>query len=364
MHVQPTLGSEGQLHTVALGDFTTEAGVRLPIELAYMRFGEPNADASNIILVEHALTGDADVADWWSGLVGPGLAFDTNVYCVVCSNALGGCRGSTGPSSLAPDGSPWGSRFPALSIRDLVRAEKLLIDALSIRRLHAVAGGSMGGARTLEWALLYPELVGACLVVAVSPRASAWQIGVQQIQVASIVHDPHWAGGDYYGLEKQPHQGLITARKLAHLTYRGELEIDERFGTEPQENENPLGAYRDATQRFAVESYLDYQGAKLVERFDAGSYVTLTEALNRHDVGRGRGGLIPALARITMPVMVAGVDTDILYPYYQQELIARNVASLLGMAHISSPVGHDAFLVETRQMDNIVRRFLAALSED
>ena len=354
------LGTPGQLHTVPLGEFRTEAGVSLPISLAYMRFGEPRADGSNIILVEHALTGDANAADWWGGIIGPGRAFDTTEYCIICTNALGGCQGSTGPASPAPDGVPWGSRFPALSIRDLVHAEKLLLDHLGITHLRAVAGGSMGGARTLEWALLYPEMVQACLVVAVSPRASAWQIGVQQIQIASITYDPDWQDGDYYGTGRRPEQGLTTARKLAHLTYRGELEIDERFGTTAQRGENPLGAYRDPTQRFAVESYLDHQGHKLVDRFDAGPYVVLTEALNRFDIGRDRGGLVPALAQITAPTMVAGVDTDILYPYYQQELIARNVAHPIGMAHISSPVGHDAFLVEERQMDNIVRRFLAA----
>ena len=265
-------------------------------------------------MVEHALTGDSNVVGWWDGVVGPGKALDTDKYCVLCTNALGGCMGSTGPTSLAPDGNHWGSRFPALSIRDLVAAEKQFLDKVGVTQILAVLGGSMGGARTLEWTLLYPQLVNAALVLAVSARASAWQIGIQTAQISAIEQDPDWQGGDYYRTEATPHNGLAAARRIAHLTYRGELEIDERFGTTVQPGENPLGPYRDPHQRFAVQSYLDYQGVKLTERFDAGTYVTLTEAMNRHDIGRGRGGLNKALAASQVPTMIAGVDTDILYP--------------------------------------------------
>ncbi len=350
------LDTTGTLTTVDIGAFTTEAGATIPaVTIAYQAWGEFNGD--NLILVEHALTGDSNVADWWQDLLGPGKAFDTDKYCILCTNALGGCRGSTGPASLDPTGVPWGSRFPALSVRDLVNVEKQFLDHIGVSRILGVLGGSMGGARALEWTLLHPQMLEAALVLAVSARASAWQIGIQTAQISAIEQDPAWNGGDYYS-GPHPTGGLATARRIAHLTYRGELEIDERFGTDPQPGENPLGPYRDINQRFAVQSYLDHQGFKLTERFDAGSYVTLTEAMNRHDIGRGRGGLNKALASSEVPTMIAGVDTDILYPYHQQEHLSRNLRKLLGMAKISSPVGHDAFLTESRQVSRIVQRFL------
>lgn len=341
---------------IAIGDVTTEAGAVIrDVEIAYRTWGERRGD--NVVLVEHALTGDADAATWWAGLIGPGLAIDTNRFYVICTNVLGGCKGSTGPASVHPDGGFWGSRFPAISIRDQVVAEHAALEALGITQLAAVIGGSMGGARALEWTAMFPDAVGACLVLAVSARASAWQIGIQSQQLATIEADPNWQGGDYHGTGRAPLEGMGTARKLAHLTYRGELEIDERFGADAQDGEDPRGAYRRPDHRFAVESYLDYQAAKLAGRFEPGSYVILTEALNRHDVGRGRGGLNRALGNIAVPTFVIGVDTDILYPYHQQEHLSRNLGNLLGMGKIVSPVGHDAFLTETRQLDQLVRRF-------
>lgn len=358
-----SLPPHGALHHVSIGCFTTQAGAEIPdTTIAFQRWGEFRGDPAgdnNILLVEHALTGDSNAAEWWCEVIGPGKALDTDTWCVVCTNALGSCYGSTGPASEHPDGGKWGSRFPAISIRDQVAAEKLLLDALGIGRVRAILGGSMGGARTLEWTLMYPETVDYACVLAVSARASAWQIGIQTAQLSAITRDPDWHGGDYYDKPQGPDAGLAAARRIAHLTYRGELEIDERFGTAFQAGENPLGPYRDDAQRFAVQSYLDYQGVKLVERFDAGSYVTLTETLNRHDVGRGRGGLNKALASSKVPTMIVGVDTDILYPYHQQEHLSRNLGNLLAMSKLSSPVGHDAFLVEARQMDLILRRFIA-----
>lgn len=358
----PQLPSEGQLRTVSIGDFTTEAGANIAeAAIAFQRWGEFKGDPggrNNVLLVEHALTGDANAADWWGGAIGPGKALDTDVWCVICTNALGSCYGSTGPSSTHPDGNAWGSRFPAISIRDQVNAEAALLGALGITRMHAVLGGSMGGARTLEWTLLYPDRVGFALVIAVSARASAWQIGIQSAQIGAITRDPYWHGGDYHGTGHAPDAGLAAARRIAHLTYRGELEIDERFGTSAQPGEDPLGPFRADDQRFAVQSYLEHQGNKLTQRFDASCYVALTEALNRHDVGRDRGGLNKALHSINVPTMVVGVDTDILYPYHQQEHLSRNLGNLLAMSKLSSPVGHDAFLVEARQMDRILRHFL------
>ncbi len=364
----PQLAPEGQLGLQPIGDIRTEAGASIPeVTIAYHRWGEyraMEANTSNVVLIEHALTGDSNAAEWWTGLVGPGLAIDTDVYCVICTNVLGGCNGSTGPSSAHPDGGFWGNRFPATSIRDQVDAEKQFLDSLGIPGITAVLGGSMGGARTLEWAAMYPDTVGAAAVLAVSARASAWQIGIQSAQIKAIENDHHWHGGNYYDSGCNPENGLGAARRIAHLTYRGELEIDERFGTSAQKGENPFGAYRSPEQRFAVESYLDHQANKLVKRFDAGSYVVLTDALNRHDIGRSRGGLNKALEAITVPTLVAGVDTDILYPYHQQEHLSRNLGNLLAMAKVVSPVGHDAFLTETRQMDRILRNFFSLISPD
>ncbi|GAA3514317.1 homoserine O-acetyltransferase [Corynebacterium pilbarense] len=361
------LAAEGELATVAIGDVHTEAGAVIEdAHIAYRRWGVPRGDLAgknNILLIEHALTGDSDAADWWCEAIGPGKALDTDEWCVICTNALGSCYGSTGPASEHPDGGVWGSRFPAINMRDMVHAEHAFLEALGIGRVHAIIGGSMGGARTLEWTLLYPETVDYALVLAVSARASAWQIGIQTAQITSITQDPDWHGGDYHGTGSAPNAGLAAARRIAHLTYRGELEIDERFGTAAQSGENPLGQFRADGERFAVQSYLEHQGKKLTERFDAASYVTLTEALNRHDVGRDRGGLNKALASSTVPTMIVGVDTDILYPYHQQEHLSRNLGNLLAMAKLSSPVGHDAFLVEARQMDRILRNFISLTHE-
>ncbi|MGV0371922.1 homoserine O-acetyltransferase MetX [Corynebacterium pilbarense] len=361
------LAAEGELATVAIGDVHTEAGAVIEdAHIAYRRWGIPRGDLAgknNILLIEHALTGDSDAADWWCEAIGPGKALDTDEWCVICTNALGSCYGSTGPASEHPDGGVWGSRFPAINMRDMVHAEHAFLEALGIGRVHAIIGGSMGGARTLEWTLLYPETVDYALVLAVSARASAWQIGIQTAQITSITQDPDWHGGDYHGTGSAPNAGLAAARRIAHLTYRGELEIDERFGTAAQSGENPLGQFRADGERFAVQSYLEHQGKKLTERFDAASYVTLTEALNRHDVGRDRGGLNKALASSTVPTMIVGVDTDILYPYHQQEHLSRNLGNLLAMAKLSSPVGHDAFLVEARQMDRILRNFISLTHE-
>ncbi|MEX3505163.1 homoserine O-acetyltransferase [Corynebacterium sp. LK2510] len=355
----------GQLAHQSIGEFGTEAGASISeASIAYRRWGELRGDphgANNVLLVEHALTGDSNAAEWWCEAIGPGKALDTDHWCVISTNALGSCYGSTGPASTHPDGRAWGSRFPAVSIRDMVNAERAALEHIGITHVHAVLGGSMGGARTLEWTLLHPDRVSYACVIAVSARASAWQIGIQDAQISAVTGDPDWLGGDYYGTGRSPAAGLAAARRIAHLTYRGELEIDERFGTSAQPGENPLGPYRDRDQRFAVQSYLDHQGRKLAERFDAGCYVTLTDALNRHDVGRGRGGLNKALASSRVPTMVVGVDTDILYPFHQQEHLSRNLGDLLAMSKLSSPVGHDAFLVEARPMDIVLRKFVSLI---
>lgn len=361
---------EGQPGYVHIGDVGTEARATIrDVTVCFERWGRVNAAGDNIILLEHALTGDAHAsgprddahptAGWWNGMIGSGRALDTDKYCIICTNVIGGCRGTTGPSSPHPDGGAWGSRFPAVSVRDMVTVERMALRKLGIEKVAAVIGGSLGGARTLEWTLMHPDEVGRGLVLCVSARASAWQIGIQSAQIQFIETDPHWQGGDYYDTGVAPNRGLAFARRVAHLTYRGELEIDDRFGATAQPGENPLGPYRSG-DRFQVESYLDHQANKLVERFDAGSYVILTEALNRHDIGRGRGGMNDALASSTVPTMVVGVDTDILYPIHQQRHLVRNLGNCMGLRQVDSPTGHDGFLTEFDQVETIVEEFLAA----
>jgi homoserine O-acetyltransferase/O-succinyltransferase len=344
-----------------------EAGDQLPeVTVAYETWGTLNARRDNAVLVLHALTGDSHVAGppgpghptpgWWDALVGPGRALDTDAWFVVAPNVLGGCQGTTGPSSVAPDGRPWGSRFPRITIRDQVEAEVLLADALGVRRWACVLGGSMGAMRALEWAAMYPDRVNAVLLLAVGAYATAEQIGLQSTQIHAIRADGRFNGGDYYDAPpgRGPHLGLGAARRIAHLTYRTEDETAQRFGRAPQRGEDPLRG-----GRYAIESYLDHHAAKLARRFDANSYVVLTEAMNHHDVGRGRGGVAEALARITVPTVVGGIDSDRLYPPYLQEELATLIPGADGPHLVRSPYGHDAFLIETDQVADLVKRALA-----
>ncbi|MDQ0982896.1 homoserine O-acetyltransferase [Streptomyces sp. V2I9] len=344
-----------------------ESGARLPgVCLAYETWGRRAVDGSNAVLLLHALTGDSHAAGpagpghptpgWWDALVGPGRALDTDRWYVVAPNVLGGCQGSTGPSSPGPDGVPWGSRFPYLSVRDQVAAEAALADVLGIDRWAAVVGGSMGGMRALEWAVSRPGRTGALLVLAAPAAASAEQIAWGSVQVGAIRSDPRWRGGDYHRAAPGdgPHRGLGQARRIAHITYRSEPELAARFGREAQPGEEPPRG-----GRYRVESYLDHHADKLVRRFDAGSYVALTEAMNGHDVGRGRGGIARALRRAELPALVAGVDSDRLYPPAQQERLAALLPGADGAHTIASPCGHDGFLVETEQVGALVRELLA-----
>ncbi|NMN96181.1 homoserine O-acetyltransferase [Nocardiaceae bacterium YC2-7] len=351
---------DGQLGVIAVGDLTLESGAVIPdVEIAVQRWGEPSPNLDNIVLVEHALTGDSHVSGppddihklpgWWNGMVGPGRPLDTDEWCIVATNVLGGCKGTTGPSSVAPDGKPWGSRFPEISIRDQVTAERALADALGIERLAAVVGGSMGGMRVLEWIVGDPDRVRAALVLAVGARATADQIGTQTTQIAAIQADPNWQGGDYHGTGRAPYVGLGIARRIAHLTYRTEFELDNRFFNDAQGSENPWSG-----GRYAVESYLEHQADKLVSRFDAATYVLLTEAMNRHDVGRGRGGIAAALAATPVPCIVGGVDSDRLYPLRTQQEIADLLPGCAGLEILHSKDGHDGFLTEATAVGKLL----------
>ena len=348
----------GSRRFLPIGDFVTEAGETLPgARIAYETFGELAPAGDNAILVFHALTGDSHLAGaagpghptdgWWSEIVGPGKVLDTDRYCVIAPNVLGGCQGSTGPASLDPGGREWGGRFPYLTIRDQVNAAARFVDALGIARFRAVIGGSVGGMHALEWELSHPGRTDRLAVIAAPPVTTADQIGLNLVQLEAIRSDPAFRGGNYYDAPDGigPHHGLATARRLALLNYRSNTELDERFGRAWQSAVSPLGG----GGRFAVESYLDFHGNKFTRRFDAGSYVALVQAMNSHDIGRGRGGVVAALERLELPTLVLGIPSDRLFTLDGQDLIAEHAPGNLDgnrATRIDSPFGHDAFLIE------------------
>jgi homoserine O-acetyltransferase len=359
----------GDRRFAELGPFDLELGGHLPhVRVAYETWGELNADASNAVLVLHAMTGDSHVvgpagpghatAGWWDGLIGSDAPIDSGKWFVVAPNVLGGCQGSTGPSSLRADRNrPWGSAFPRITVRDQVAVEAALADHLGISTWASLVGGSMGAMRVLEWLVGYPSRSSSALVLAVGATATGDQIGTQSAQLRAIRSDRRWHGGDYYDAAdgEGPHEGMGLARRIAHLTYRSADELQVRFGNEPQDGEDPL---RDG--RFAVQSYLDYQATKLSRRFDAGTYVALTDAMNTHDVGRGRGDVKAALGSITAPVIVAGVDSDRLYPLVLQRELADEIPTTVGgLRVVHSDFGHDGFLIERDAVGALVRETLA-----
>ncbi len=358
------LPAEGETTIVDIGPLTLENGAVLEdVSIAVQRWGELSPNRDNAVIVLHALTGDSHVVGpagpghptpgWWDGIAGPGAPIDTTKWCAIATNVLGGCRGSTGPSSLARDGKPWGSRFPAVTIRDQVAADVAALSALGINQVAAVIGGSMGGARALEWAIAQPDSVRAALVLAVGARATADQIGTQSTQIAAIKADPNWQGGDYYDTCRSPDTGLQIARRFAHLTYRGELDLDGRFANTAQGDEDPLDG-----GRYAVQSYLQHQGEKLLTRFDAGSYVALSDSLSSHDVGRDRGGVEAALRSCPVPVVVGGITSDRLYPLRLQHELAQLLPGCDRLDVIESICGHDGFLIEMEAVGELVRRTL------
>jgi homoserine O-acetyltransferase len=359
----PGSTTDGTVRYVPIGDLDLESGARLPgVTLAYETWGTLNADHSNAVLIEHALTGDTHVTrgsgaepGWWEQLAGPGAPVDTDKYFVVSINILGGCYGSTGPSAPAPDGAPWGSRFPLVTLRDTTAAEARLADALGIASWYAVVGGSLGGARALEWAVSYPERVRRCAVISIGASSTAEQIAFAQAQTLAIRQDPNFKGGDYYG-GPEPEAGLALARRIAHITYRSAAELDDRFGRTPQAAEAPLAAASLAGRgRYQVESYLDHQGSKLVRRFDANSYIAITEALMSHDISRGRGALEEALAPATAQFLVAAVDSDRLYFPAQSLALAKALPGEVQVQFIKAPIGHDGFLTEIGQLSRQLR---------
>ena len=335
------------------------------VTVAYETWGTLDHAGSNAILVLHALTGDSHAAGpagpghpevgWWDGLIGSGAAIDTDRYFVVCPNVLGGCRGTTGPSSLSPDGTPYGSRFPLITIRDQVAVEARLADELGITRWYGVVGGSMGGMRALEWCVGLPERVDRAVVVAVGGAATAEQIGLCSLQIRAIHTDPAFAGGDYYGTGMRPDEGLALARGIGQVSYRTDLELEARFGRSAQGQEDPMKG-----GRFAVESYLHHHGERLVRRFDPNAYLVLSEAMNHHDIGRARGGTATALGRVRAEVTVAGIASDRLYPLRLQQELARHLPGRRPVAVIESEAGHDGFLLEIEQVGAVVATALSS----
>jgi homoserine O-acetyltransferase/O-succinyltransferase len=359
-----------------LGDLKLELGEVLPdLRVAYETYGTLNATRSNAILVEHAFTGDSHAsgpampghpeAGWWAGIIGPGLVIDTDRFFVVVPNVLGGCQGTTSPGQIAPDGRPWGSRWPVTTVRDMVGAEVLLADALGIESWFAVVGMSMGGMRALEWAVGQPDRVQRALIIGVGPQATAEQIALQTIQIASITEDPRYHGGDYYGaapfLEKGPVRGMGHARRLGHVTYRSEMELHQRFGNSSQGVENALSTNRSG--RYAVMSYLDHAAVRLERRFDPNTYVALNEAMNHHDIGRDRGGWRDAMKRIRARMTIIGMEEDRLYPLRLQKALAAEAPRVDGnpvaLHIVRSIVGHDAFLTEDEKMAEVLGPALA-----
>jgi len=333
-----------------LGDLELESGETLPdVTIAYQSWGDLNEDGTNAILINHALTGWSDVPSWWPEMVGPGLPFDTEKYFVICPNVIGGCQGSTGPSSIAPDGRRWGSRFPYLTVRDLVRAEVELSNQLGIKSYLLAVGPSLGGMRSLEWAIEHPDRIGAICTIGSSAVATGDQIGIWSTEIHAIKADPNFHGGDYYEKQVGPTEGMGIARKIAHLSYRTEYEMDSRFGRDLQDDE---------TGRYAVTSYLDHQAKKLQRRFDANTYIALESVMISHDIGRDRGGVEAALSTARVPILVVSIDTDRLFPPRLQEEIVRLAPSALPLKRISSPFGHDGFLIEVETVGLIIREAL------
>ncbi len=326
-----------------------------PVTLSYETYGTLNEARDNAILILHALSGDAHAAGvydaddqkpgWWDVMIGPGRPFDTNRYFIICSNVLGGCKGSTGPSSINPEtGEPYGTQFPIITIADMVRAQVRLIDHLQIDVLHAVVGGSMGGFQALEWSTAYPERVRGTLLLATTSRCSTQTIAWNAIGRKAIMSDPNWRGGNYYDHEP-PVNGLATARMLGHVTYLSETSLEQKFGRRLQQQSEPQFTLES---EFAVESYLSYQGHSFHERFDANSYLYITKAMDYWDLPGRYGSLEAALERSTADFLLISFSSDWLFPPHESQVIADTLQRLGRKAthvELRSSAGHDAFLI-------------------
>ncbi|WP_417592123.1 homoserine O-acetyltransferase MetX [Parasphingorhabdus sp.] len=355
-----------------LGPLPLDSGAELaPVEFAYETYGTLNTDASNAILICHALTGDQYVASthpitgkpgWWVRMVGPGKPVDTDRHFVICANVIGSCLGSSGPATINPaTDTPWGMDFPVLTIADMVRAQAMLLDHLGIERLHAVVGGSMGGMQAVSWAALYPQRVRSAVIIASAARHSAQNIAFHEVGRQAIMADPRWRGGAYYADDDPPSSGLAVARMAAHITYLSEAGLTEKFGRRLQDRDAKTFGF-DAD--FQVESYLRHQGISFVDRFDANSYLYITRAMDYFDLAEAHGGtLAHAFKGSKTRFCLISFDTDWLYPTSESRTMvhALNAAGAeVSFMELSSPFGHDSFLLENPEMNRIVDGFLKA----
>ena len=331
--------------------FATELGGELPeLRIAYRTWGTPGADRNNVILVCHALTGNADADVWWDGMFSRGGAFDESKDFILCSNVLGSCYGTTGPMSRNPlTDRHYGPDFPPITIRDMVHAQKLLLDELGIERLRLVVGASLGGMQVLEWGFLYPEMVQAMMPMGVSGRHSSWCIGQSEAQRQAIYADRDWNDG-WYAPERPPAAGLGAARMMAMCSYRSFENFQSRFGRRMQDD-----------GLFSVESYMRYQGRKLVDRFDANTYVTLTRAMDMHDLARGRGPYETVLGSLQIPVEILSIKSDVLYPKEEQEELGCLIPKSR-VIYLDEPYGHDAFLIDMEKVSRMVAEYKEELS--
>ncbi|MEO7649534.1 MAG: homoserine O-acetyltransferase [Bryobacteraceae bacterium] len=355
--------------SVQFDSISLDSGAALsPVEVAYETYGSLNEARSNAILVMHAFSGDAHAAGighdgkpgWWDNMIGPGKGFDTNKYFVICSNVLGGCRGTTGPGSVNPaTGCPYAMSFPVITIGDMVRLQKKLIEHLGIRRLLAVTGGSMGGMQALEWAVSYPESVVAAIPIATTARHSAQQIAFNEVGRQAIIADPDWNEGNYYQ-GKPPARGLAVARMVGHITYMSDDSMREKFGRRLR-SKDKFGF--DFSVDFEVESYLRYRGSEFVNRFDANSYLYITKAMDYFDLTNVHGSLTGAIEQVKSRFLVISFSSDWLYPSYQSlEIVKALRRRNLDVAYceLASNYGHDAFLVDIAEQTDLVRGFLAS----
>ncbi len=342
-----------------------ESGEKLgPITLAYETYGELNAEKSNALLMLHALSGDAHAAGtngWWENLIGPGKGLDTNNYFVICSNVIGGCQGSTGPSSTNPKtGKPYGTDFPLITIGDMVKAQARLIQHLGIEKLLSVIGGSMGGMQVLEWMVAYPERIRSAIPIATTMKHTPQQIAFNEVGRQAIMADPDWKAGHYYG-STFPAKGLAIARMIGHITYMSDVSMTEKFGRRVREDKNPFkfGA------EFEVEGYLQYQGDNFVKRFDANSYLYITKAIDYFNILNGSKNLANIFNGLKAKVLVLSFKSDWLYPSYQSQDIVK-ACKLAGVdttyCEINSSYGHDSFLLETEQEAQLIKHFLNTVS--
>jgi len=345
-----------------------------PIEVAYETYGRLSPARDNVVLVAHALSGDAHVAGlhaaedrqpgWWDPMVGPGRGIDTDRYFVLCSNVLGSCKGTTGPANLNPrTGRPYAMQFPVITVRDMVRVQARLLDHLGIERVLCVIGGSMGGMQALEWAVRYPDRVRSVVPISTTGASSPLCIGFNKIGRRAIMADPNWRGGDYYGGEP-PRDGLAVARMIGHLTFMSDASMRRKFGRRISGRE---GIYA-FTAQYDVERYLHYNGYKFPERFDANSYLYLTKALDAFDLGDGfAGGMEEALAQVRARVRFITFTSDWLYPPVDtdlMEVLLRRLGKRVDHVRVESDYGHDAFLVEVDRYDRRIAEFLERVQGD